>query len=313
VFLSEPVRAELERIFHFIPNIGVVESDVVYEVEIICGKLQKDNVTVELRDCYVKGDFLLGTISITDISPYIHKEELFSDENMTIGEQMNEKYTITWYHNGEQRELFFTKGGANLRNNFKQIEKGLHQIIEKSENDYYEIGVNGFEEKLSFRLKETKAISNLNSIGNTVTQYGTSITAKAEMTEKGAKIDYYAICSEEAKTIHRLLDIGKIEDNKLIISFNNEETTPEEITLTKKDGEWIMDELSETDEQKINGLYNDGTNIGSNINESDDNKLNDNLDTDKDNEENQNDNPLMNDQRDSDDTKNEADDNSILE
>jgi len=86
-----------------------------------------------------------------------------------------------------------------------------------------------------------------------------------------------------------------------------------EITLTKKDGEWIMDELSETDEQKINGLYNDGTNIGSNINESDDNKLNDNLDTDKDNEENQNDNPLMNDQRDSDDTKNEADDNSILE
>ena len=26
----------------------------------------------------------------------------------------------------------------------------------------------------------------------------------------------------------------KIEDNKLIISFNNEETTPEEITLTKK-------------------------------------------------------------------------------
>ena len=30
VFLSEPVRAELERIFHFIPNIGVVESDVVY-------------------------------------------------------------------------------------------------------------------------------------------------------------------------------------------------------------------------------------------------------------------------------------------
>lgn len=86
-----------------------------------------------------------------------------------------------------------------------------------------------------------------------------------------------------------------------------------EITLTKKDGEWIMDELSETDEQKINGLYNDGTNIGSNINEADDNKLNDNLDTDKDNEENQNDNPLMNDQRDSDDTKNEADDNSILE
>lgn len=203
VFLSEPVRAELERIFHFIPNIGVVESDVVYEVEIICGKLQKDNVTVELKDCYVKGDFLLGTISITDISPYIHKEELFSDENMTIGEQMNEKYTITWYHNGEQRELFFIKSGANLRDNFKQIEKGLHQIIEKSENDYYEIGVNGFEEKLSFRLKETKAISNLNSIGNTVTQYGTSITAKAEMTEKGAKIDYYAICSEEAKTIHQ--------------------------------------------------------------------------------------------------------------
>lgn len=203
VFLSEPVRAELERIFHFIPNIGVVESDVVYEVEMICGKLQKDNVTVELKDCYVKGDFLLGTISITDTSPYIHKEELFSDENMTIGEQMSEKYTITWYHNEEQRELFFIKSSANLRDNFKQIEKGLHQIIEKSENDYYEIGVNGFEEKLSFRLKETKAISNLNGIGNTVTQYGTSITAKAEMTEKGAKIDYYAIFSEEAKTIHQ--------------------------------------------------------------------------------------------------------------
>lgn len=102
-----------------------------------------------------------------------------------------------------KENFFFTKGGANLRNNFKQIEKGLHQIIEKSENNYYEIGINGFDEKLSFRLKETKAISNLNSIGNTVTQYGTSITAKAEMTEKGAKIDYYAICSEEAKTIHQ--------------------------------------------------------------------------------------------------------------
>lgn len=204
VFLSEPVRAELERIFHFIPNIGVVESDVVYEVEIICGKLQKDNVTVELKDCYVKGDFLLGTISITDTSPYYYDEQKeFSDEPYFISKQMNEKYTITWYHNGEQRELFFTKGGANLRNNFKQIEKGLHQIIEKSENNYYEIGINGFDEKLSFRLKETKAISDLKGIGNTVTQYDSSITAKAEMTEKGAKIDYYAICSEEAKTIHQ--------------------------------------------------------------------------------------------------------------
>ena len=28
-----------------------------------------------------------------------------------------------------------------------------------------------------------------------------------------------------------------------------------EFHLTKKDGDWIMDELSETDEQKINGLY----------------------------------------------------------
>lgn len=202
VFLSEPVRAELERIFHFIPNIGVVESDVVYEVEVICGKLQKDNVIVELEDCYVKGDFLLGTISITDTSPYCYDEEKeFSDESYIISKQMSEKYIITWYHNGEQRELFFTKGGANIRNNFRQIEKGLHQIVEKSENDYYEIGVNGFEKKLSFRLKETKAISDLNGIGNTVTQYGTSITANAEMTEKGAKIDYYAICSEEAKTI----------------------------------------------------------------------------------------------------------------
>lgn len=32
-----------------------------------------------------------------------------------------------------------------------------------------------------------------------------------------------------------------------------------DITLTKQNGEWVMDELSEEDEQKINGLYNDGS------------------------------------------------------
>jgi len=31
------------------------------------------------------------------------------------------------------------------------------------------------------------------------------------------------------------------------------------LTLTKQDDEWVMDELSEIDEQKMNGLYDDGT------------------------------------------------------
>lgn len=31
------------------------------------------------------------------------------------------------------------------------------------------------------------------------------------------------------------------------------------LTLTKQEDEWVMNELSETDEQKMNGLYDDGT------------------------------------------------------
>lgn len=38
-----------------------------------------------------------------------------------------------------------------------------------------------------------------------------------------------------------------------------------EINLTKQDDEWIMDELSEEDEQKINGLYNDNSYSSENI------------------------------------------------
>jgi len=47
--------------------------------------------------------------------------------------------------------------------------------------------------------------------------------------------------------------LGKMED------VNETVTYTLNLTLTKQDGEWVMDELSETDEQKMNGLYDDGT------------------------------------------------------
>lgn len=68
-----------------------------------------------------------------------------------------------------------------------------------------------------------------------------------------------------------------------------------EITLTKKDGEWIMDELSETDEQKVNGLYNDGSNIDTNVTDDVNNNVADDKVTENNNEkanDNQNSNDL---------------------
>lgn len=197
---TEAVQAALERVFHFIPNIGVVESDVVYDVEIICGKLEKENVTIELTDCYVKEHFLLGTICITDTTPYIYEEKPFAEEHHFVTKKIQDKYNATWYHDDEEKEVYFNTSKTTLRDNFKKVERNIHQIIDKSENNYYEIGIDGFEQRLSFRLKETKVIPNLKGIGKTVTKNGTSITATAEMTEQGAKIDYYAICSEEAQT-----------------------------------------------------------------------------------------------------------------
>ena len=201
----KPVQAELERIFHFIPDIGLVESDMVYEVEILCGKLQKDNVTIELKDCYVKDNFLFGTISITDTSPYDYQPETLGkvilEGDEIVENEMYEKYPITWYHGEKQNTLFFPHAGLHLRENFKQLNQYLQLIIDDSESLYHEIAVGDFHKKLSFRLKKSKPIFDLKEIGSTVTKNGTSITASAKMTKEGAKINYYAVSSEEAKTI----------------------------------------------------------------------------------------------------------------
>ncbi len=201
---TEAVQAALERVFHFIPNIGLVESDVAYDVEIICGKLEKENVTVELTDCYVKEHCLLGTIYITDTSPYDNDVE--TDEDITnqdnMMKEMYEKYSVILHHAQQQHTLYFSRSGYSISPNKRQVRKCMQVIIDKSDTDKnYEIEIAGFEQKLSFRLKEAKQISDLKQIGKTVTQNGSSITATAEMTEQGAKIDYYAICSEEANTV----------------------------------------------------------------------------------------------------------------
>ncbi len=205
VFTAKPVQAELERIFHFIPGIGLVESNMVYEVEILCGKLQKDDVTVELKDCYVKDNFLFGTLSITDTSLYDYQPEtlgkLVLEGDEAVEKEIYEKYPITWYHGEKQNTLFFPQTGLHLRENFKQLNQYLQLIIDDSESLYYEIAVGDFDKKLSFRLKKSKPISDLKEIGSTVTKNGTSITASAKMTKEGAKINYYAVSSEEAKTI----------------------------------------------------------------------------------------------------------------
>lgn len=208
---TEPVQAALEKIFHFIPNIGVVESDVVYEVEVLCEKLQKDNVTVELKDCYAKYGCLYGAILITDTSPYDHHTQT-DDDIIKQDEMMKElyqKYRVTLHHAKQQKILPITKGGYGVSENERQIRKNLEVILDESNEDkYYEIEIAGFEQKLSFCLKEAKQISDLKQIGTTITQNGSSIAATAEMTEQGVKVDYYAICSEEAKTVNQFGERG---------------------------------------------------------------------------------------------------------
>lgn len=63
--------------------------------------------------------------------------------------------------------------------------------------------------------------------------------------------------------------LGKLKD------VTEKKTYTLELTLTKKDDEWILDELSETDEQKINGLYDDGSNTTTDDTNNQDNVVDD--------------------------------------
>ena len=151
-------------------------------------------------------------------------------------------------------EAFFDKYqtlDSNVLNDLDMTIADDATIDEKSRSEYRDFMKKHYQD-LQYKIKNEKIDGDKATVTTEVTvrDYSKIVSDSDTYKETNAK-EFNDESGNYSADLFSKYRIGKLKE------VTEKKTYTIEINLTKKDNEWIMDELSQTDEQKINGLYSE--------------------------------------------------------
>lgn len=159
------VAAMIENLFTFIPGIGIEPKvdEAIYTIEPVVIKTQADDMTASIIRAVYLNDYLSVTVEVKGKAAYLDGFTFYINKVAT-------NYSEDIMHN-----LYVASDSTMLDFSCK--------IEEPKKDDVYEIAVNGFSERLAFKMTPCYDVNDFKMIGSTDMQNGISITATAQRLE----------------------------------------------------------------------------------------------------------------------------------
>lgn len=209
-FGHKPILAAFQRLFYDLPGVGVYideENKKIYEVEIDQPVMEQDGIQVELRNFYAVGSRFYGEVYITGDLLVLDSEE--TQDKRDEFELLEEKYGITWFYGEKQRKMIDGSRGIRARNTADgkyicysyRIDCEEYLYLEDKGIDTYYLQVQGFDERFRLKVTEPKKLDSIMELGDFQTIEGTTILARAYLTEQGIEVEQFTIPSPEVERV----------------------------------------------------------------------------------------------------------------
>lgn len=209
-FGHKPILAAFQRLFYDLPGVGVYideENKKIYEVEIDPPVLEQDGVRVELRNFYAVGSRFYGEVCITgDLLAFDSREEWDKGDEFDL---LEEKYGITWFYGEKQRKMIDGSRGMHARNTEDgkyictsyRVDCEEYLYLEDKGIDTYYLQVKGFDERFRLKVTEPQKTDSIKELGDFQIIEGTTILARAYLTEQGIEVEQFTIPSAEVERV----------------------------------------------------------------------------------------------------------------
>jgi len=178
IFAAVSVAA-YNGLFTFIPGMGIVEKsdDIIYMMIPITNRLENDIAKANIISAVYSNGYLNVTVEVNNTK---HSITELLDKADELWEAPHYK-DFSLYINGLLRDYQNEQSYAVLAwSTYSVMLSFSHKTDTPTAEDIYEIAVNGFVERLSFRMIPCLDFEDISQIGPTVIQNGISLTATAQ-------------------------------------------------------------------------------------------------------------------------------------
>lgn len=165
------VGAAIKNVFTFIPGFGIETEakEVIYTAAPLKKQVKASGITAGIVHAVYSDGYLSATVEVNKTS---------KNGNLGIPHYDDFKLII----NGEEKDFLKAPSNSNLAWSENSAMLFIsYKTTAPTADDVFEIEINGFTERLSFKMKECESYSDISKIGPTEIRNGISITTSSEI------------------------------------------------------------------------------------------------------------------------------------